>query len=696
MAAAAFLCGSLPVTPAGAAPVVPAGFNDALVAAVGAPTALAFHPDGRIFVTTQPGQVRIIRNGALVMTPALSLGAAVCSNSERGLLGIVLDPDVGTNGFVYLFYTYNRFATCPTNSAQAPVNRVSRFTLSGDTISSASELVLVDGMPSPGGNHNAGDVQVGQDGNLYFSIGDGGCDYAGNSGCAGANDAARDLHVLTGKIVRITRTGGIPAGNPFTGAGTARCNAGPTTAGTRCQEIFATGLRNPFRLAFDPNAPAGVTSFRINDVGQNTWEEIDDGIAGADYGWNIREGHCANGSTTNCSAPPTGLTNPIHDYDHSSGCASITGGAFVPNGVWPSSYDGDYLFSDYVCGTIFRLEPNGSGGYTRTTFVTGLGGSSAVHLAFGPLGSVGGPTRALYYTTYAGGGQVRRISQGVPVASFTTTPASGPAPLVVTFDGSASTDPDGQPLTYQWAFGDTTGSSSGPTVQHTYASAGTFSATLVVTDSSGNASSPAVRTISVAPNGNTPPSATILSPPEGARFAVGQQVNLTGRGSDVEDGKGFTNARLSWQVLLHHVPDGGAEHLHQLVSGTGASLSFPYPAPEDLAAAAGSWVEARLTATDSAGAATTVTRRLDPVRVAITLATTPAGLQLTLATPSDPVQTFASPRTITSWQGWPLTVGAPSPQAGRPYTSWSDGGAQTHVVNTPGVPTTYTARFGGK
>ncbi len=670
-----------------AALAVPAGFTDALVVPVTAPTAFAFHPDGRMFVTTQTGQVRIVRDGALVPTPALNLSGVLCGDSERGLLGIALDPDVSTNGFVYLFYTFKKFGTCVTNSPNSPVNRVSRFTLTGDTIDPASELVLVDGMPSPNGNHNAGDVHVGNDGNLYISIGDGGCDYAGNSGCAGANDAARDLNTLTGKIVRVTRTGGIPAGNPFTGPGTARCNTGSTTPGTTCQEIFATGLRNPFRLAFDPNTTS--TAFRINDVGQGTWEEIDAGIAGADYGWNVREGHCANGSTTNCGPPPAGMTNPIFDYDHSGGCASITGGAFIPAGVWPASYGGDYLFSDYVCGTIFRLEPDGAGGFVRTTFTTALGANSAVELGFGPFGT----TQALYYTSYAGGGQVRRISFGVPVASFTATPSSGPAPLTVTFDGSASNDPDGQPLTFEWAFGDGGTSTTGPTVQHTYTSAGSFTASLVVRDASNNASPPATRTIDVTATGNTPPVPVIQSPAAGSTFAVGQQVTLTGRATDAQDKK-LPASRLSWQVLLHHVPVGGTEHTHPLASGTGVSLTFAFPAPEDLDATQGSWVEAILQATDSAGASASVTRRLDPVRVAVTLATTPPGLQVTLATPSDLTRTLVGPGTVTSWQGWVLTIGAPSPQGNRRFRSWSDGGAQTHTVVTPASATTYTASFG--
>jgi cytochrome c len=121
---------------------------------------------------------------------------------------------------------------------------------------------------------------------------------------------------------------------------------------------------------------------------------------------------------------------------------------------------------------------------------------------------------------------VRRLSHGVPVASFTASPSSGPAPLTVTFDGSASNDPDGQPITYEWAFGDNTTSTTGPTVQHTYGAAGSYTATLVVRDGSGNASPPASQIISVSTSGNTPPTPTIQSPAVGSTFAVAQQVTL--------------------------------------------------------------------------------------------------------------------------------------------------------------------------
>lgn len=390
--------------------------ENALVTEIGGPTAIAFTPDQRLLIITQGGQLRVFQNGSLLATPAVDLGSRICVNGERGLLGVAVDPDFASNNFIYLYYTFNKFATCPAGqptNPNNPVNRVSRFTLGKDnTIATTSEVVLIDNIKSPNGNHNGGDLQFDKEGFLYISVGDGGADYTGDSGGGGDNNAARDRHVLLGKILRITRDGLIPPTNPFQGADSGRCNlTGITTVGNWCQETYASGLRNPFRIAFDPNA-AG-TRFFINDVGQGVWEEIDEGISGADYGWNIREGPCVNGSTTNCGPAPAGLINPVFAYPHTSDCNasgvmgnSITGGAFVPNGVWPAQFEGSYLFGEFVCGKIFQLKPNGAGGFTASEFVTGLGGGSAVTMIFGPHQG----TQALYYTTFANGGQVRRIS----------------------------------------------------------------------------------------------------------------------------------------------------------------------------------------------------------------------------------------------------------------------------------------------
>jgi glucose/arabinose dehydrogenase/PKD repeat protein len=669
------------VTPALAA-TLPTGFTDSLVAAVGVPTDLAFLPDGSLFITTQSGQVRR-SSGGPGTSLSLDISAKLCANSERGLLGIVLDPAYSSNRFVYLYYTRSKFGVCDTNTASAPVNRVSRFTASPNfVIDPASEVVLLDNIPSPAGNHNGGDLHVAADGLLYITVGDGGCKLGDPSRCAGQNDNARFLTNLSGKVLRVGLNGGIPASNPWsTATGSHRCGdpAGPTAGDGPCREIFAYGLRNPFRFAFVP----GTSSFHINDVGQGTWEEIDQGIAGADYGWNVREGHCANGSTTDCGAPPTGMTNPIFDYSHAGGCASITGGAFVPSNTWPAPFAGAYLYADYVCGRIVRLNQS-SGAWVATDFVTNLGSSSAVTLVFGP--SAFG--QSLYYTTYAGGGEVRRIDYSPanqkPTASFQATPQSGPAPLDVTFDGRGSTDPDGDPLTYQYTFGDgATSQGSSPLVTHRYAAAGTNSASLVVSDGRGGVSDPVSKPISVA---NGAPVPTIVSPGPSAQFSVGQQITLTGAATDPEQGS-LPASALSWTVVLHH-----ATHTHPFLGPvSGNNITFNGPAPEDLAAATNSYLEILLTATDANGASATISQALQPRKVNLTFGTSPSGLAITVGG-----ATVTGPTTLTSWQGWQVTLAAQNQVfAGRTYRfqSWSDGGAQTHSITTPSSPTTYVAKF---
>ena len=424
-------------------PSPPVGFISETVIPVGAasaPTALAFTPDGRMLVTLQGG-VLLVKNGAAVATTALSFNTGntgadpmICAGGERGLLGVAVDPQFLSNRFIYLFYTArNGNATCASGitygnavtyaSAGRPVNRVSRFTLAvNDTVDPASELIIVNNMPSPGGNHNAGDVHFGKDGYLYISIGDGGSDYAGDSGAGGGNDAARDTHVLTGKILRVSKTGGIPPDNPFVGANTGICAInGATTAGFHCRETYAWGLRNPFRFSMDSNATN--TRFFINDVGQGAWEEVDEAKSGADFGWYCREGAHVNSSTGKCSPTPPNMVEPIFEYPHGAppvssigvtGCNSITGGAFVPNGVWPVAYDNKYLLNDFVCGAMFSIPVVGPPMTTvaaAATFATALSRTSS--LRFGVTGTfvVGAApanTQALYYTSYDFGvGRIR-------------------------------------------------------------------------------------------------------------------------------------------------------------------------------------------------------------------------------------------------------------------------------------------------
>ncbi len=388
---------------------LPDGFTDSLVLNIAKPTAVAPSPDGqKLLITNQPGRLFVRENNQQSLALRIR---RICSNAERGLLGAAFDPNFEQNSFIYLYYTWNKFGTCVTNTNRSPVNRVARFTLSPrNTVARGSQVVLLENIPSPNGNHNGGDLQFGKDGFLYVSVGDGGCDYERNSGCKGANDAARSKHTLVGKILRIDRNGNAPATNPFvTDPDSVACNKlGRARPGQSCREVFSLGLRNPFRIAVDPNA-SGTKVF-INDVGQNAREEIDFAKAGADYGWNLREGSCNTGSNVACDTPPAGLTDPVFDYAHNSsgtfsGCRSIAGGAFVPNGAWPNAFDDSYLFNDFVCGKIFKLTQSG-GSYTASVFADNQGPYSIVHMAFGK----GQDEGSLYYTTYADGGQVRRIS----------------------------------------------------------------------------------------------------------------------------------------------------------------------------------------------------------------------------------------------------------------------------------------------
>jgi len=364
----------------------PAGFTDTSVASASRATTVEWLPSDQIAVLEQfTGRIKVATPGQSLSTV---LDLSVCAQSERGLLGLTADPAFLFNRWLYVYYTADVGGGC--------VNRVSRFTFDGAAINPATEVVLLDNIASTGGNHNGGDLDFDSQGNLLVAIGDAGRDPRGNSGGGGSNDAAQDLSLLNGSIARITRDGRPAPGNPFTGADSAPCARSGTNARstTKCQEIFAWGLRNPYRIAVDRNDGAG--RFFINDVGQNTLEEVNVGQVGADYGWPSREGPCPQGQTSNCPGPPAGVTDPISWYGRTLG-SYITAGAFVPNGLWPESYDGAYLFGDGGSGTIWMRTSAGSVDY-RTPFATGAFGLTDMTFGFDADGVM-----ALYYVTVGGG-----------------------------------------------------------------------------------------------------------------------------------------------------------------------------------------------------------------------------------------------------------------------------------------------------
>jgi len=294
----------------------PAGFtrNVNYVTGLSSATAIAQLPDGRLLITEQGGTLRVWNGTSL----ATMLTLAVDSQGERGLLGVTPHPSFASNGFIYVYYT------TPTGGTH---NRVSRFTVSGNTAGSEVPIVNLPALSSAT-NHNGGGLHFGPDGKLYVAVGE------------NANPAnAQDLNTPLGKMLRFNDDGTIPADNPF-------C----TTAGNLACAVWAYGLRNPFTFAFQP----GTGRLHINDVGQNTWEEIDVGAAGANYGWPASEGPDNVGA---------GITGPLFTYRHGAPVPSgpggfftgiaIIGGAFYPDsGMFPAPWRSGYFFSDLGSGFV--------------------------------------------------------------------------------------------------------------------------------------------------------------------------------------------------------------------------------------------------------------------------------------------------------------------------------------------------------
>jgi glucose/arabinose dehydrogenase len=609
---------------------LPPGFRETLVASgLASATTMQFAPDGRLFVAEQGGRLRVIKDGKLLATPFLTV--TVSSAGERGLLGIAFDPAFATNHFVYIYYT----ATAP-----AAHNRISRFTANGDVAVAGSEVVVfeLDNL-SAATNHNGGAIEFGADGKLYVAVGE------------NANSAnAQSMTTVLGKMLRINRDGTIPTDNPFYVSTTGKNRA-----------IWALGLRNPFTFAFNPLG----TELFINDVGQNTWEEIDEGVAGANYGWPDTEG-----PTTDPR-----FKAPRYAYTHVNGACAITGGAFYSplTAQFPSDYARDYFFADYCAGWINKLDPSSG---SVTTFATGI--SSPVNLRVSDDGS-------LYYLA-RGSGAVYRIDYGVSAPTITSHPASRTVQpgASATFSVRASGTP---PLRYQWQRNGV--DIAGATLQdYTLTSAALSDSgarfRARVTNDFGNVlSNEAVLDVT----SNRPPTGTITQPVAGMLYSGGMVIHYAGTGTDPEDGT-LPASAFTWQVDFHH-----DAHVHPFIAPTTGATSGSFTIPTTGETSANVWYRVYLTVRDSAGLTHRSQRDILPRKVRLTLATNPAGLQLKLDG-----QPISTPTSFDAVVGILRTIAAaPTPQAfnGNTYefASWSDGGAAAHIVATPSANTTYAATF---
>ena len=624
-----------PVNTVVSAAVVPSGFVDEVFASgLSNPTAMEFAPDGRLFATQQGGQLRVITSaGTLLSTPFLTL--PVSSSGERGLLGVTFDPSFATNNFVYVYYT----ATTP-----AIHNRISRFTANGNVAVSGSEVQLVNlENLSSATNHNGGAIHFGPDGKLYAAVGE-------NANGSNSQTLANRL----GKMLRVNSDGTIPTDNPFFNTATGNNRA-----------IWALGLRNPFTFTFQRT----TGRMFINDVGEVTWEEVNDGIAGSNYGWPTSEG-----PTTDPR-----FRAPLFAYRHSggtpSGCA-ITGGAFYnPTTVtFPSTFVGRYFYADFCSGFIRVFNPAAG---TDAAFATGV--SSPVDLKVHSDGS-------LYYLA-RGNGTVGRVrpSAANQAPQITTHPQSQTRSVgqSVTFNVAASGT---APLSFQWQRNGTNisgATSSSFTIASVAMSDNGAMFRAVVTNAFGSATSNAA-TLTV--TANMPPTVTITAPPANTLYAGGDTINFAGTANDPETGA-LPASAFTWRVDFHH-----DTHFHPHLPDTSGITSGSFTVPTRGEVSANVWFRIHLTARDPAGLTSTTFRDVLPRTSTITLQTSPPGLQVTLD--GQPVTT---PLSVSSVVGVIRALGVVSPQTsgGTTYqfASWSDGGAASHEISTPAANTTFTATY---
>lgn len=616
-----------------------------LVTGLNEPTDFRFLPDGAILIAEKSGAIKVYQDGQLNATPLITLSTQ--SDVERGVAGIGIDPDFETNHYIYVSYT-----------GADNHERLSRFTVSGytgdpstETLSAAAENVLYRVADEAANYHQGGGIQFGPDGKLYWSLGDN-FDFSNS----------QSLDNPHGKILRLDvrnlnpdGTATAPADNPFV-----------NTPGA-LPEIYAYGLRNPFRFVFTPTG-----QILEADVGGAAWEEINVITAGANYGWPLAEGNCSG-----CA-----FVNPLYTYAHTgpplyagaiSSILVYTGDALGPE------YTNKIFIADYAQQWMKDLSFDSQYSSFISEDMFDHAAGTTVQLLQGPDGNI------YQLTIYPGTLSVIAPAGGnrAPTAKITATPPYGYSPLTVGFSSNGSFDPDGTALTYSWDFGDPNSSTDVSTDANptwNYTANGTYTVTLTVSD--GEKTNQVTQKIVV---GSTAPTVTITSPVTESKYNAGDKISFSGVASDAEDGA-LPDSAYKWTVEFHH-----ADHIHPFadnIIGPNGSITIP----TDESNVNTTWYRVILTVTDSSGLSSSTYADVKPNLVNLTFTSTDPEAVYTID--GIPHKGTYTEQAVVGVKRI-LNVLSPQTTSDGPivFGDWSDGGAQSHTISTPGVDTTYTVVF---
>lgn len=694
------------------------------------PTSVTWSADGRMFIAQKEGTVKVWQNGSILPDYFIDIKDEVANSSDRGLLAIQLDPDfLGSRPYMYMFYVYDPPGVAPDPNEGARVSRLVRVTAdvnqNRNVAVPGSEIVLLgknsirenigneniytdydhpscqtgdytsefilDCIPADSNTHAGAGLEFAPDGTLFVTVGDGG-------GFGGVDPRAlrsQNLNSLAGKILRINPdTGeGFPS-NPF-------YNGDVTSTQSK---IYNYGMRNPFRFTLKPDPTNTDEPYKpyVGDVGDGTWEELNAG-RGKNFGWPCFEGgsgvsleqplyYFGDARTSAvCKAINKNAVQPaMFAFQHyvplgaPSGTipqGSIIAGPVFSGTAYPAEYRGALFFADYVHDWIHYLKFDNIGNVTGVfTFATDLSTSG------GPVQLSQGPDGNLYYLAYDwnGASGVFRIrytagANNAPTARLQADKVYGADnPLVVNFTGSGSTDPDGQNLTFSWAFGDGV-TSSQPNPTHSYG-LGTYTATLTVTDPFGLSNSTSVRIDA----GNTPPvpSIVVTLPGGASKFKIGDLVTFSGSVTDAEDGA-IPVSSYQWRGFLFH-----GTHVHpNIINNAGVNNgTIVIPQHDD-----NSYYEVCLEAKDSKGLKGITCGDALPETVKYTFNTNPPGLQISYGI--DAPRYYNTPVTLDTIVGSMASIFAPEPQLGFDFTSWSNGSSRFFTTTVGSTARTFTATF---